>query len=123
MTDEIRRVGPVEGRDRRAADRRAAERRAGSTSRALVPTGAPAEDAEPSARPASNPAPNPPPVPPSDGSAAIFAAQMIGQTGQRRGLKGGPPVLDAARSAYLGAEYSGAGERRPKPGRAEDTDV
>jgi hypothetical protein len=48
---------------------------------------------------------------------------MMGQTGQRRGLKGGPPVLDAARSAYLGAEYSGAGERRPKPGRTEDTDI
>jgi hypothetical protein len=116
MTDEIRRVGPVEGRDRRAADRRAAERRAGSTSRALVPVDAPAEAAEPPARAAS-------PTPPSDGSAAIFAAQMIGQTGQRKGLKGGPPVLDAARSAYLGAEYSGAGERRPKPGRSEDTDI
>jgi len=116
MTDEIRRVGPVEGRDRRAADRRAAERRAGSTSRALVPTGLPAEDAEPPARAA-------PPTPPADGGAAIFAAQLIGQTGQRRGLKGGPPVLDAARSAYLGTEYSGAGERRPKPGRAEDTDI
>jgi len=119
MTDEIRRVGPVEGRDRRAADRRAAERRAGSTSRALVPTGLPAEDAQPSARPAPNPAP----APPSDGSAAIFAAQLIGQTGQRRGLKGGPPVLGAARSAYLETEHSGARERRPKPGRAEDTDI
>ncbi|WP_291837443.1 hypothetical protein [Brevundimonas sp.] len=115
MTDEIRSVGPVEGRDRRAADRRAAERRAASASRALVPVAFPAEDAEPPARPA--------PTPPSDGSAAIFAAQVIGQTGQRRGLKGGPPVLDAARSAYLGAEYSGAGERRPKPGRTEDTDI
>lgn len=115
MTDDIRRVGPVEGRDRRAADRRAAERRAASTSRALVPTTPAAEDAQPPARPA--------PTPPSDGSAAIFAAQLIGQTGQRRGLKGGPPVLDAARSAYLGTEYSGAGERRPKPGRAEDTDI
>lgn len=115
MTDEIRSVGPVEGRDRRAADRRAAERRAASASRALVPVEFPAEDAEPPARPA--------PIPPSDGSAAIFAAQLIGQKGQRRGLKGGPPVLDAARSAYLGAEYSGAGERRPKPGRKEDTDI
>ena len=42
---------------------------------------------------------------------------------QRRGLKGGPPVLDAARSTYLGANYSGAAERRPKPGKATDTDV
>ena len=119
MTDEVRSIGPVEGRDRRAADRRAAERRAASASRALVPVGLRAEDAEPPARPAPNPAP----VPPSDGSAAIFAAQMIGQTGQRRGLKGGPPVLDAARSAYLGTEHSGTNERRPKPGLAEDTDI
>ena len=48
---------------------------------------------------------------------------VIGQTGQRRGLKGGPPVLDAARSTYLGNAYSGAAERRPKPGKASDTDA
>lgn len=116
MADEVRPVGPVQRRaDRRSDERRAAERRAGSTSRALVPTAFPAEAAEPPARPA--------PTPPADGGAAVFAAQMIGQTGQRRGLKGGPPVLDAARSAYLGAEHSGAAERRPLPGKAKDTDV
>lgn len=115
MTDEVRAVGPLDGRDRRSTDRRAAERRAGSTSRDLVPVEFPAEAAEPPARPA--------PTPPADANAAAFAAQMIGQTGQRRGLKGGPPVLDAARSAYLGAEYSGTAERRPKPGKAEDTDI
>ena len=116
MTDEVRPVGPVQRReDRRADDRRAAERRAGSTSRALAPVDFPAEPAEPPARPA--------PTPPADPGAAVFAAQMIGQTGQRRGLKGGPPVLDAARSAYLGTEHSGAAERRPPPGKAKDTDV
>ena len=116
MSDEVRPVGPVRRRDeRREADRRAAERRAGSTSRALVPTEFAADPAEPPARPA--------PTPPADASAAAFAAQLIGQTGQRRGLKGGPPVLDAARSTYLGANYSGAAERRPKPGKATDTDV
>jgi len=47
----------------------------------------------------------------------------MGQTGQRRGLKGGPPVLDAARSAYLGTEHSGTAERRPQPGKSKDTDV
>ena len=47
----------------------------------------------------------------------------MGQSGQRRGLKGGPPVLDAARASYLGAEYSGAAERRPRPGKAEDSDI
>ncbi len=116
MTDEVRPVGPVQRRDdRRAADRRAEERRAGSTSRALVPVDFPVEPAEPPARPA--------PAPPADPGAAVFAAQMIGQTGQRRGLKGGLPVLDAARSAYLGTEHSGAAERRPQPGKAKDTDV
>ena len=116
MADEVRPVGPVQRReDRRADNRRAAERRAASASRALVPVDFPVEPAEPPARPA--------PTPPADPGAAVFAAQMIGQTGQRRGLKGGPPVLDAARSAYLGTEHSGAAERRPPPGRAKDTDV
>ena len=116
MTDEVRPVEPVQRReDRRADDRRAAERRAASASRALVPVDFPVEPAEPPARPA--------PAPPADPGAAVFAAQMIGQTGQRRGLKGGPPVLDAARSAYLGTEHSGAAERRPQPGKAKNTDV
>jgi hypothetical protein len=112
MTDEVRPVEPVQ---RRASDRRAAERRAASASRALVPVDFPVEAAEPPARPA--------PTPPADPGAAVFAAQMFGQSGQRRGLKGGPPVLDAARSAYLGTEHSGVAERRPLPGQAKDTDV
>jgi hypothetical protein len=112
MADEVRPVAPVQ---RRAADRRAAERRAASASRALVPIELPAGTAEPPARPA--------PTSLADAGAAAFAAQMMGQSGQRRGLKGGPPVLDAARSAYLGAEHSGASERRPRSGKATDTDV
>jgi hypothetical protein len=116
MGDEIRAVGPVERReDRRSAERRAAERRAVAESRALTVTEFEAEPAEPPARPA--------PTPASDAGATAFAAQMIGQEGQRRGLKGGPPVLDAARSTYLETRYSGADERRPRPGKAEDTDV
>lgn len=116
MGDEVRPVGPVDGRDeRRAAQRRASERRIAAQSRALVAADLPAETTEAPARPAV--------APTADASAAAFAAQMIGQTGQRRGLKGGPPVLDAARSTYLGAAYSGAAERRPKPGKATDTDV
>lgn len=116
MTDEVRPVGRVQRRDeRREADRRSAERRAASTSRDLVPIDFAAEAADAPARPA--------PAPASDSPAAAFAAQVIGQSGQRRGLKGGPPVLDAARSTYLGNAYSGAAERRPKPGKATDTDV
>ena len=116
MTEEVRPIGPVERRDRRAAERRLAERRAAVASRALVVSApAPDEAAEPPARPA--------PTPPADGGASIFAAQMLGQTGQRRGLKGGPPVLDAARSTYLGAEYSGKHDRRPRVGKARQTEV
>lgn len=116
MADEVSPVGPVQRRDeRRERDRRAAERRAASASRALVPTDFPAGAADGPARPASTPA--------AEASPAAFAAQVIGQTGQRRGLKGGPPVLDAARSTYLGNAYSGAAERRPRPGKATDTDV
>ena len=116
MTDGVRPVGPVQRRDeRRAAERRAAERRVAAQSRALTLTTAVDHPAEAPARPA--------PTPTSEGSAAAFAAQMLGQSGQRRGIKGGPPVLDAARSTYLGAEHSGAAERRPLPGKARDTDV
>jgi hypothetical protein len=48
--------------------------------------------------------------------AAPFEAQLLGQPGQKRGLRGGQPVLDHARAAYLGAEYSGQSDRRPPSG-------
>jgi len=62
--------------------------------------------------------PNPVVAPP-----ALFAAQVLGQKGQKRGLKGGPAVLDAARSTYLGAEYSGKHDRRPRVGKAKQTEI
>ena len=34
----------------------------------------------------------------------------------RRGLRGGPETLLAARRAYLAAQYSGCDDRRPEPG-------
>jgi hypothetical protein len=48
---------------------------------------------------------------------------MIGQTGVRRGLKGGPPVLKQARSAYLETEYSGPNDRRPPAGLLRKTEI
>ena len=54
---------------------------------------------------------------------AEFAAQMMGQTGQRKGLKGGPPVMEAARATYLGAEYSGEKDRRPPAGLIKKADL
>jgi hypothetical protein len=125
MTDSVRPIRPIEGQtvqerregDRRGHDRRtAAEARAEEASRALVPSGERVDHAASSAKPAVSPL-SPP---------ALFAAQVIGQTGQKgqkRGLKGGPPVLDAARSTYLGAEYSGPRDRRPRVGKARQTEV
>ena len=93
-----------------SGDRRQTDRRAGSTSRDLVPVG-PVENETP-ASPAATPTADP-----------AYSAQLMGQAGQKRGLKGGAPVLDAARSAYLGTEYSGSNERRPPAGKAKRTDV
>ena len=89
--------------DRREADRRARDRRA--ERRALVPAPAAPNPAADAAPPGPETAPDP-----------AFSAQLLGQTGQRRGLKGGAPVLDAARSGYLKAQHSGPAERRPRPG-------
>lgn len=47
---------------------------------------------------------------------ALYSAQLLGQDGQKRGLRGGQPVLQAARSAYLEAEHAGEGDRRLPPG-------
>lgn len=111
--------------DRRVIDRRKSERRAPSrrkaksadgetsTGRDLVPVGE---------RVSHDPAPSQKPSQPAAAEAA-FAAQMIGQTGQKRGLRGGPPVLDAARSSYLGAEYTGEKDRRPPVGKAKTTEI
>ncbi|AYG94278.1 hypothetical protein D8I30_03065 [Brevundimonas naejangsanensis] len=121
MTDEIRPIGAPDPlndpvvEDRRESDRRRRERR---RARALI--AAEAETSEEAADPAAGPAKPavmPPPPP------AAFAAQVLGQSGQKRGLKGGAPVLDAARATYLGREYSGRHDRRPSPGRARKTEI
>ena len=52
-----------------------------------------------------------------------FSAQLIGQEGQKRGLRGGSPVLDAARTSYNGIEWSGAWDRRARKGRRARADV
>jgi hypothetical protein len=50
-------------------------------------------------------------------------AHLIGQDHRRRGLRAGQPALDEARASYLGAEYSGAADRRPRPGLIKKTDI
>jgi hypothetical protein len=63
-------------------------------------------------------------APPAGGEAgSAFAAQLMGQEGVKRGLRGGPPVLEQARSAYLEAEWMGQSDRRRRPGRSAKTDV
>jgi hypothetical protein len=67
--------------------------------------------------------PETPPPPPRPEGFAPFAAHVYGQSGQRRGLRGGQPVLDAARSAYLETEYSGPADRRPPKGVLKKTEI
>jgi hypothetical protein len=50
-------------------------------------------------------------------------AHLIAQNNRVRGLRGGQPTLDAARSAYLEAEYSGPNDRRHHAGEITKTDV
>lgn len=106
--------------DRRIAERRRFLRRApegpsapstdqSAESRALVPIDPPA--AEPSGTGTRR------------GGFATFAAQMLGQGGQKRGLRGGPETLDRARSTYLETEWSGPADRRPSPGRITKTEI
>jgi len=54
---------------------------------------------------------------------ATFAAHLMGQSGQKRGLRGGQEVLDSARSTYLGTEYSGEADRRPQAGLLKKTQI
>lgn len=63
------------------------------------------------------------PPPPRRGAFATFAAHLMGQSGQKRGLRGGQEVLDAARSTYLGTEYSGDSDRRPRAGVIRKTEI
>ncbi|QUD90843.1 hypothetical protein KCG34_18615 [Phenylobacterium montanum] len=62
--------------------------------------------------------PEPPKV-----SEAAYAAQMMGQGGHKRGLRGGKETLDRARATYLGTEYSGAADRRLATGKITKTEV
>lgn len=64
-----------------------------------------------------------PPPQPRRGAFATFAAHVMGQSGQKRGLRGGQEVLDNARSTYLGTEYSGPADRRPRAGLIKKTEI
>jgi hypothetical protein len=53
----------------------------------------------------------------------VVAAQLIGQEGQKRGLRGGPQTLAQARAAYLSTEWSGAIDRRNRTGLFSKTKI
>jgi hypothetical protein len=103
-----RRVKERRSGERRGPDRRQAAR--GDGKNLPVPVGT-------AERIALEPRPQP------GGGSAPFAAQLIGQDGQKRGLKGGPPVLRNARAAYLTAEWSGPNDRRGRAGRVTRTEI
>jgi hypothetical protein len=52
-----------------------------------------------------------------------LSAHLMGQEGQRRGLRAGPTLLDIARHAYSRIEWSGAWDRRARKGRRANTDI
>jgi hypothetical protein len=56
-------------------------------------------------------------------SLAAFAAQVLGQGGQKRGLRGGPETLEHARATYLETEWSGPSDRRIQTGRITKTEI
>ena len=52
-------------------------------------------------------------------AASAYSAQLLGQDGQKRGLRAGAEAIDAAKSLYNRTEWSGARDRRaPAGGKA-----
>jgi len=109
--------------ERRIAERRQFIRRKAEA----APDVATAAPSEPTPGRALVPLEPPPTVSPEPrgrrGAGAAFAAQLLGQGGQKRGLRGGKETLDQARSTYLGTEWSGPADRRPHPGRITKTEI
>ena len=82
-----------------------------------------ASDQRPANLPVITQPPTDEPAPAAPAGASEYAAQLLGQPGQKRGLRGGPETLDHARAAYLEAEWSGPADRRPPPGRIAKTEI
>ena len=102
----------------RSASRRRAQRRDGAPERRSA--GASQNLPMVIAQPAEDNLPSPKT---RRGGVAAFAAQILGQDGQKRGLRGGPETLDKARSSYLETEWSGPADRRPAAGRITKTEI
>jgi len=67
--------------------------------------------------------PPPPPLAARPAAPAAFAAHLLGQDGQKRGLRGGPATLNAAKTSYTRTEWSGAADRRSRTGREKKTEI
>jgi len=67
--------------------------------------------------------PDEPPTPDKADSTSAVNAHLLGQEGQKRGLRGGPEVLEKARASYLENEFAGPRDRRTKKGRITKTDI
>jgi hypothetical protein len=63
------------------------------------------------------------PPEPETPAAAAFDAQLIGQVGERRGLRAGPAHIEGAAKSYNRAEWSGAHDRRARKGGITKTDI
>jgi hypothetical protein len=69
--------------------------------------------------PPAPPAPMDTPTPPTPNA----EAHLIAQEARVRGLRGGPKVLQAARSAYLETEWSGPNDRRAHAGQITKKEI
>jgi len=56
-------------------------------------------------------------------SAAAFDAHLMGQSGEKRGLRAGQPALNHAKSHYNRVEWSGRKDRRARKGGVADTEI
>jgi hypothetical protein len=56
-------------------------------------------------------------------AAATFDAQLLGQDGEKRGLRAGPAAIDSAAASYNRAEWSGAKDRRGRKGGRARTEA
>jgi hypothetical protein len=108
--DPMRRVDPIRrARGARATDRGAEPASEDFDERTLpVPVEGRAE---------------PPPKSGGRAAGAEFAAQLLGQDGQKRGLRAGQPLISAAKQAYDRTEWSGSKDRRSRQGRKARTEV
>ena len=116
MTDPIDPPRPVRG------DRRQTARRANDPP---PPTAAPCAG-QGAGQGAAQPTAQLPVVvtpPPEADAKPILSAHLIGQEGQKRGLRGGPETLSKAKAAYLTAEWSGPTDRRNRAGVMSKTKI